>query len=79
MIGIVRGLPFATVVQMAGGDTAAEAAAALFAIAGTCLSLPSSRCLELDYELGATSLSSGGVNWRVYADPAGKPVFLRWD
>ena len=30
-------------------------------------------------ELGATSLSSGGVNWRVYADPAGKPFCLCWD
>jgi catechol 2,3-dioxygenase-like lactoylglutathione lyase family enzyme len=29
--------------------------------------------------LGATSLSSGGVNWRVYADPAGKPFCLCWD
>ena len=30
-------------------------------------------------ELGATSLSAGGVNWRVYADPAGKPFCLCWD
>ncbi len=30
-------------------------------------------------ELGAISLSSGGVNWRVYADPAGKPSCLCWD
>jgi Glyoxalase-like domain len=30
-------------------------------------------------KLGATSLSSGGVNWRVYADPAGKPFCLCWD
>ena len=29
--------------------------------------------------LGATSLSSGGENWRVYADPAGKPFCLCWD
>ena len=30
-------------------------------------------------KLGAASLSSGGVNWRVYADPAGKPFCLCWD
>jgi hypothetical protein len=30
-------------------------------------------------KLGATSLSFGGVNWRVYADPAGKPFCLCWD
>ena len=30
-------------------------------------------------KLGATSLSSGGVNWRVYADPAGKAFCLCWD
>ena len=30
-------------------------------------------------KLGATSLSSDGVNWRVYADPAGKPFCLCWD
>src|SRR5947207_379180 len=30
-------------------------------------------------KLGATSLSAGGVNWRVYADPAGKPFCLCWD
>ena len=30
-------------------------------------------------KLGATSLSSSGVNWRVYADPAGKPFCLCWD
>jgi hypothetical protein len=30
-------------------------------------------------KLGATSLSSGGVNWRVYADPVGKPFCLCWD
>ncbi|WP_213454744.1 VOC family protein [Rhizomonospora bruguierae] len=30
-------------------------------------------------KLGATSLASGGVNWRVYADPAGKPFCLCWD
>jgi Glyoxalase-like domain len=29
--------------------------------------------------LGATSLSCGGVNWRVYADPVGKPFCLCWD
>ena len=29
-------------------------------------------------KLGATSLSSGGMNWRVYADPAGKPFCLCW-
>jgi catechol-2,3-dioxygenase len=29
--------------------------------------------------LGATSLSAGGENWRVYADPAGKPFCLCWD
>jgi predicted enzyme related to lactoylglutathione lyase len=29
--------------------------------------------------LGAASLSSGGENWRVYADPAGKPFCLCWD
>ena len=30
-------------------------------------------------ELGATSLNAGGENWRVYADPAGKPFCLCWD
>src|SRR5438034_7482988 len=30
-------------------------------------------------KLGATSLSSGGENWRGYADPAGKPGWLCWD
>jgi predicted enzyme related to lactoylglutathione lyase len=30
-------------------------------------------------KLGATSLSAGGSNWRVYADPAGKPFCLCWD
>jgi Glyoxalase-like domain/SnoaL-like polyketide cyclase len=30
-------------------------------------------------KLGATSLSSGGVKWRVYADPAGKPFCPCWD
>jgi catechol-2,3-dioxygenase len=30
-------------------------------------------------KLGATSLSFGGVNWRVYSDPAGKPFCLCWD
>jgi catechol-2,3-dioxygenase len=30
-------------------------------------------------DLGATSLSAGGDNWRVYADPAGKPFCLCWD
>jgi catechol-2,3-dioxygenase len=30
-------------------------------------------------KLGATSLASSGVNWRVYADPAGKPFCLCWD
>ncbi|MFC7274792.1 VOC family protein [Paractinoplanes rhizophilus] len=30
-------------------------------------------------KLGATSLSAGGENWRVYADPAGKPFCLCWD
>ena len=30
-------------------------------------------------KLGASALSSGGVNWRVYADPAGKPFCLCWD
>jgi hypothetical protein len=30
-------------------------------------------------KLGATSLSSGGVNWRVYTDPASKPFCLCWD
>ncbi|WP_030441516.1 VOC family protein [Actinoplanes subtropicus] len=29
--------------------------------------------------IGATSLHSGGDNWRVYADPAGKPFCLCWD
>ena len=29
-------------------------------------------------KVGATSLSSGGENWRVYADPAGKPFCLVW-
>ena len=30
-------------------------------------------------KLGATSLSSSGENWRVYADPVGKPFCLCWD
>jgi len=30
-------------------------------------------------KLGATSLSASGENWRVYADPAGKPFCLCWD
>ena len=30
-------------------------------------------------KLGATSLSFSGENWRVYADPAGKPFCLCWD
>ena len=30
-------------------------------------------------KLGAISLSFGRVNWRVYADPAGKPFCLCWD
>jgi predicted enzyme related to lactoylglutathione lyase len=30
-------------------------------------------------KLGAASLNSGGENWRVYADPAGKPFCLCWD
>jgi catechol-2,3-dioxygenase len=30
-------------------------------------------------KLGATSLSPGEENWRVYADPAGKPFCLCWD
>ena len=29
--------------------------------------------------LGATSLNAPGENWRVYADPAGKPFCLCWD
>ena len=30
-------------------------------------------------KLGATSLGVAGENWRVYADPAGKPFCLCWD
>jgi catechol-2,3-dioxygenase len=30
-------------------------------------------------KLGATALSFSGENWRVYADPAGKPFCLCWD
>ncbi|MBV1856214.1 VOC family protein [Catellatospora tritici] len=30
-------------------------------------------------KLGATSLFIGGENWRVYADPAGKPFCLCWN
>lgn len=30
-------------------------------------------------KLGATSLNASGDNWRVYADPAGKPFCLCWD
>jgi catechol-2,3-dioxygenase len=30
-------------------------------------------------ELGATRLPGSGENWRVYADPAGKPFCLCWD
>ena len=29
--------------------------------------------------IGATRLPGDGVNWRVYADPAGKPFCLCWD
>jgi len=29
--------------------------------------------------IGATRLPGGGDNWRVYADPAGKPFCLLWD
>ncbi len=29
--------------------------------------------------LGATKLAGSGENWRVYADPAGKPFCLCWD
>jgi hypothetical protein len=31
------------------------------------------------FKLGATSLHADGENWRVYADPAGKPFCLCWD
>jgi catechol-2,3-dioxygenase len=30
-------------------------------------------------KIGATALSPGEENWRVYADPAGKPFCLCWD
>ncbi|AEV85142.1 glyoxalase [Actinoplanes sp. SE50] len=30
-------------------------------------------------KLGATALAASGENWRVYADPAGKPFCLCWD
>jgi catechol 2,3-dioxygenase-like lactoylglutathione lyase family enzyme len=30
-------------------------------------------------KIGATSLGASGDNWRVYADPAGKPFCLCWD
>ncbi|WIM92738.1 VOC family protein [Actinoplanes oblitus] len=30
-------------------------------------------------KLGATDLHAAGENWRVYADPAGKPFCLCWD
>lgn len=29
--------------------------------------------------IGATSLSCGGQDWRVHADPAGRPFCLGWD
>jgi len=29
-------------------------------------------------DIGATRLDGGGANWRVYADPAGKPFCLVW-
>jgi len=29
--------------------------------------------------LGATRLDGEGGNWRVYADPAGKPFCLLWN
>jgi Glyoxalase-like domain len=29
--------------------------------------------------IGATRLPGDGANWRVYADPAGKPFCLCWD
>jgi hypothetical protein len=29
--------------------------------------------------LGATRLDGEGENWRVYADPAGKPFCLLWN
>ena len=28
--------------------------------------------------IGATRMPAGGQNWRVYADPAGKPFCLTW-
>jgi catechol 2,3-dioxygenase-like lactoylglutathione lyase family enzyme/predicted enzyme related to lactoylglutathione lyase len=31
------------------------------------------------FAAGATRLPGEGVNWRVYADPAGKPFCLAWD
>jgi len=30
-------------------------------------------------KIGATSLNAAGENWRVFADPAGKPFCLCWD
>ena len=30
-------------------------------------------------KMGATSLNASGENWRVYADPVGKPFCLCWD
>jgi hypothetical protein len=29
--------------------------------------------------IGAARLPGEGINWRVYADPAGKPLCLCWD
>ncbi|MGA9101322.1 VOC family protein [Aeromicrobium sp.] len=34
---------------------------------------------RLTLALGATRLPGDGVNWRVYADPAGKPFCLLWE
>jgi catechol-2,3-dioxygenase len=34
---------------------------------------------EATLKLGATRLPGEGENWRVYADPAGKPFCLTWD
>jgi Glyoxalase-like domain len=52
---------------MVGGDSLREGAPVIGTLRAVAL------------ELGATSLAAGGVNWRVYADPAGKPFCLCWD
>ncbi len=60
----------------AGSAKAAELGAEQFHLDVTVDDVDAAEAAAL--KLGVTSLSSGGVNWRVYADPAGKPFCLCW-